>query len=101
VRRLFLCAVLALMSGGVAFVAAAAAGFVAAFATPFVAGFPAPDPPDSTDYGRGMLMGWVGLLVFAIVLVPAWIAGFTYLWRRCDADAFIEGRIGLRNPRDA
>ena len=100
-RRVFVCAVLAVLSGGVAIVAAAALGFVVAFATGFVAGVPAPDPPDSTDYGRGILMAAVGFLVFAVMLVPLWIIGFTYLWRKCDADAFIDGRIGWRSARDA
>jgi len=57
------------------------------FATPFVAGFPVPDPPDSTDYGRGMLMVFVGLCVFALALAPLWVACFRYLWKKCHADS--------------
>lgn len=92
-RRLFACAVVAVLSGCGAFAAAALLGAVSAFATPFVADFPTPDPPNSTDYGRGMLIVVVGFFVFAALLIPLWIACFGYLWKKCDADSFIASGI--------
>ncbi|TWI43929.1 hypothetical protein IQ22_04753 [Pseudomonas duriflava] len=79
----------ALLSGGIAFLAAALLGVVAIFALPFVANFPAPDPPDSIDFGKGMLMMMVGFSVFAALLVPLWVVSFRYVWKKFDVDSFI------------
>ena len=88
-RRLLTFAVIALLSGCAAFIAATLLGIAMVFVTPFVANFPASDPQDSTDFGRGMLMGILGFCVFAVALVPLWIACFRHLWKRWDADSFI------------
>jgi len=81
-RRLIAYAVVAFLSRCAAFVAAVVLGVVSAFATPLVAQFPVPGPSDSTDYGRGMLMVMVGFCVFVALLMPLWIACFSYLWRK-------------------
>ena len=78
---------------------AAACGLAAVFATPFIAAFPPPDPPDVTDFGRGMLMLAVGFAAFTIALVPLWIFFFRRLRRRFDANAFGDERE--RGVRDA
>ncbi len=88
-RRLFAYSVIALASGFAALAAAAFLGVAATFATPFIAGFPAPDPPDSTDFGRGMLMVFVGFCVFAAAVVPLWVVCFGYFWSKFGADSFI------------
>jgi len=99
-RRLLSLAVIALLSGCAAFVAATLLGTAAVFVTPFVANFPAPDPLDSTDFGRGILMGLVGVCVFAVALVPLWIACFKYLWKRRDAALSIAASRIDRIARD-
>lgn len=88
------------LSGGAAFVLAALIGIFSIFATPFVAGFPAADPPDSTDYGRGMLMVFVGFCVFTALLVSLWIVCFRYLRRKYESDS-IAGTGNVRSARDA
>jgi MFS family permease len=88
-RRIYTYGVVAFLSGCAAFAAAALLGVFSAFATPFVVGFPAPGPPDSTNYGRGMLMVIVGFCVFVALLISLWIAFFRYFWRTCEADLFI------------
>ncbi len=88
-RRLFARAVVAFLSGCAAVVAAVLLGIVSAVTTPLIAQFPVSDPPDSTDYGQGMLMAIIGFYVFATLLIPMWIVCFRYLWRKCDADSFI------------
>jgi hypothetical protein len=99
-RRLVAYSVMALASGFAALAAAAFLGAVATFATPFFAGFPAPDPPDSTDFGQGMLMAFVGFCVFAVALVPLWIVCFKYFWSKFGVDSFIaDGITGI--VRDA
>jgi len=97
-RTFFARAAVALSSGCLAFVTAALLGLVAAFATPFVADFPMPDPPDSTDYGRGMLMVLVGFIVAAVLSIPLWIVCYKFLWRKCDADSFIANGFAQGEP---
>jgi predicted lysophospholipase L1 biosynthesis ABC-type transport system permease subunit len=88
-RLLLAYAVAVFLSGVVAFIVAAILGVVAIFATPSVFNFPVPDPPDSVDFGRGILMMLVGLSVFGTLLVPLWVVGFTYLRKKYDVDSFI------------
>lgn len=97
-RRFFACAAVTLSSGCAAFFAAALLGLVAAIATPFVADFPIPDPPDSTDYGRGILMVVVAFIVATFSLIPLWIVCYKFLWRKCDADSFIENGFAQGEP---
>ena len=95
-KRLFAYAVIAFLSGCAACVAAALLGLASALATPFVAQFPVSDPPDATDYGQGMLMLAVGFCVFAAFLIPLWIVGFKYLWKKCEANSFISSDTARR-----
>lgn len=88
-RLLLAYAVTVFLSGVVAFIVAAMLGGAAIFATPFVFNFPVPDPPDSVDFGRGILMMLVGLSVFGTLLAPLWVVGFGYLWKKLDVESFI------------
>lgn len=98
-KRVLVRTAITVLSGGVAFVLAALIGTVSIFATPFVAGFPTADPLDSTDYGRGMLMVFVGFCVFTALLVPLWIVCFRYLRRRYES-VLIAGTGNVRAARD-
>jgi uncharacterized membrane protein len=95
-----MCAAVAVTSGSAAVVPAIFAGVIAAIATPFVGGFPLPDPPESTDFALGLLMALVGFCIFTLVLGASWLTLFRYLWKRCDVDAYVAGRVGWRG-RDA